>query len=59
MGLAVGNTIYKRRSRIMKTYDAIHTERMNFTVTNIRPDTNTKAKSEIEAMLFNIFKKYA
>lgn len=43
----------------MKTYDAIHTERMNFTVTNIRPDTNTKAKSEIEAMLFNIFKKYA
>lgn len=43
----------------MKTYDAIHTDKMNFTVTNIRPDTATKEKSEIEATLFNIFKKYA
>ncbi len=43
----------------MKTYDAIHTERMNFTVTNIRPDTATKEKSEIETTLFNFFKKYA
>lgn len=42
----------------MKTYDAIHTDRMNFTVTNIRPDTDTKEKSEIETKLFNIFKKY-
>lgn len=59
MGLAVGNTIYKRRSCIMKTYDAIHTDKMNFTVTNIRPDTAAKEKSEIETTLFNIFKKYA
>ena len=43
----------------MKTYDAIHTERMNFTVINIRPDTATKEKPEIETKLFNIFKKYA
>lgn len=42
----------------MRTYDAIHTDKMNFTVTNIRPDTDTKEKSEIETKLFNILKKY-
>jgi hypothetical protein len=41
----------------MKTTDTIHIERMNFTVTNIRP--NTDKKSEIETQLFDIFKKYA
>lgn len=42
----------------MKTYDSIHTDKMNFTVTNIHPDTDAKAKSEIETKLFNILKKY-
>ena len=43
----------------MSNTDTISLDRMEFTVTNLRPKTNTNDKSEIEAKLFEIFKKYA
>ncbi len=36
----------------------ISLDKMHFTIINHRPEVNEKQKSEIEAKLFDIFKKY-